>query len=164
MKKGALTPKQQRFIEEYPVDLNATQAAIRAGYSKKTAQEQGSRLLSNVMVAEAIAEVQAKRSERVSVSQDDVVKGLHGEATDKTDGSSHSARVSAWGLLGKHLNMFIDRRLVGTVNVNDMTEAQLIAFLGLEGLPEEEIAQRLHEFVDAGTAAGGNGDGRAGAR
>ncbi len=42
----ALTPKQRRFVEEYLVDLNATQAAIRARYSERTAQEQGSRLLS----------------------------------------------------------------------------------------------------------------------
>ena len=49
-----LTPKQQRFVEEYLIDLNATQAAIRAGYSEKTAQEQSSRLLSNVMVQEAV--------------------------------------------------------------------------------------------------------------
>jgi hypothetical protein len=42
--------KQRRFVDEYLVDLNATQAAIRAGYSPRTAQEQSSRLLSNVMV------------------------------------------------------------------------------------------------------------------
>ncbi len=164
MKNGGLTPKQQRFVDEYLVDLNATQAAIRAGYSRKTARFIGQQNLTKLYIAEAIANAQAKRSERVTVSQDDVVKGLHGEATDKADGSSHSARVSAWGLLGKHLNMFIDRRLVGTVNVNDMNEAQLIAFLGLEGLPEEEIAERVRTFIGAGSAAGGNGSGRPGPR
>ena len=51
-----LTDKQRRFVEEYLIDLNATQGAIRAGYSKKTAQEQSSRLLSNVMVQDAIAQ------------------------------------------------------------------------------------------------------------
>ena len=49
-----LTPRQQRFVQEYMVDLNGTQAAIRAGYSRKTAQEQASRLLSNVMVRDAV--------------------------------------------------------------------------------------------------------------
>lgn len=53
-----MTPKQQRFVEEYRLDMNATQAAIRAGYSEKTAQEQGSRLLSNVMIATAIKEAE----------------------------------------------------------------------------------------------------------
>jgi hypothetical protein len=43
-----LTPKQARFVQEYLIDLNATQAAIRVGYSKKTATEQASRLLTNV--------------------------------------------------------------------------------------------------------------------
>ena len=50
-----MTPKQARFVAEYLIDLNATQAAIRAGYSAKTAQVQGSRLLSNAMVAAAVA-------------------------------------------------------------------------------------------------------------
>jgi hypothetical protein len=89
---------------------------------------------------------------------------LHKEAKDETLGSSAS-RVTAWGLLGKHLNMFIDRRLVGTMNVNDMNEAQLLAFLGLDGLPEEEIARKLTELSLElfNTATAGNGGGRAGA-
>ena len=49
-----LTPKQARFIEEYLVDLNAKQAAIRAGYSVKSAHVEGSRLLINAKVAAAI--------------------------------------------------------------------------------------------------------------
>ncbi len=161
---GKLTPRQARFVDEYLIDLNATQAAIRAGYSAKNADKIGPELLGNTRVSAAIAEAQAKRSERITVSQDDVVKGLHAEATDKTNGSS-SSRVAAWGLLGKHLNMFIDRRLVGAMNVHDMNEAQLLAFLGLDGLPEEEIARKLTELTlelfDA--AAAGDGGGRAGA-
>ena len=53
--EGRLTPKQQRFIEEYVVDCNATQAAIRAGYSKKTANRIASHLLSKIDIQEAIA-------------------------------------------------------------------------------------------------------------
>jgi phage terminase small subunit len=57
-----LTPKQQRFVLEYLSNgLNATQAAIKAGYSAKTAQVQGSRLLSHVMVKEAVSEAKAKQ-------------------------------------------------------------------------------------------------------
>ncbi len=157
---GKPTPKQARFVEEYLIDLNATQAAIRAGYSANNADKIGSRLVGESRVSEAITEAQAKRSERVTVSQDDVVKGLHAEATDKIDGSS-SSRVAAWGLLGKHLGMFVDRRLVGTVKINDMNEAQLLALLGLDGLPEEEIAGKLEELADAAAATGGgNGSGR----
>lgn len=52
--KPALTPKQARFVAEYLVDLNATQAAIRTGYSAKTAKQQGSRLLTNAVISAAI--------------------------------------------------------------------------------------------------------------
>ena len=56
-----LTPRQARFVDEYLIDLNATQAAIRAGYSAKTAQTQSSRLLSNGMVQAAILDGMAER-------------------------------------------------------------------------------------------------------
>lgn len=62
-----LTPKQQRFCEEYLIDLNATQAAIRAGYSAKTAAQQGERLLRNVEAQKAIMEAKAERSERTQI-------------------------------------------------------------------------------------------------
>ena len=62
-----LTDKQELFCQEYLIDLNATQAAIRAGYSEKTAQEQSSRLLSNVMVTNRVAELKSTRSEKLAV-------------------------------------------------------------------------------------------------
>ena len=68
--KGGLNDKQQRFVEEYLVDLNGKQAAIRAGYSEKTAEQQASRLLSNVKVEEAIEEAKAERSERTKIDSD----------------------------------------------------------------------------------------------
>ncbi len=71
-----LTDKQQRFVEEYLIDLNATQAAIRAGYSVQTAQEQGSRLLSNVMVSREIEKAMAERSRRTGITQDRVLNEL----------------------------------------------------------------------------------------
>lgn len=71
-----LTPKQQRFVEEYLVDLNATQAAIRAGYSPKTANEQGARLLANVSVQAAIQEAMKARQTRTEITQDRVLAEL----------------------------------------------------------------------------------------
>jgi phage terminase small subunit len=71
-----LTIKQQCFVDEYLIDLNATQAAIRAGYSAKTADQQGSRMLANVKVQQAIAEQMAERSKRTGVNQDRVVLEL----------------------------------------------------------------------------------------
>jgi phage terminase small subunit len=73
---AALTPRQARFVEEYLVDLNATRAANRAGYSAKTCEQQGPRLLGNVGVASAIAGAQARRSTRTEITQDRVLVEL----------------------------------------------------------------------------------------
>lgn len=75
-KKIKLTEKQRQFVEEYLIDLNATQAAIRAGYSVKTAQEQGYQLLQKTSVQQAIAKLMAERSKRTGVNQDRVVLEL----------------------------------------------------------------------------------------
>lgn len=71
-----LNPKQQRFVAEYLVDLNATQAAIRAGYSAKGARVNGPRLLSNAVVAAAIQERQAKRIGKLELTADAVLGEL----------------------------------------------------------------------------------------
>ena len=71
-----LTPKQQCFVEEYLIDLNATQAAIRAGYSSASAGEQGSALLKNPKVRAHVDELLAERSRRTGVTQDRVVREL----------------------------------------------------------------------------------------
>jgi phage terminase small subunit len=71
-----LTPKQERFVAEYLIDLNATQAAIRSGYSVKTASSQGERLLRNVEVAKAITVAQKAREQRTEITQDRVLKEL----------------------------------------------------------------------------------------
>jgi phage terminase small subunit len=71
-----LRPRQQRFITEYLVDLNAKRAAIRAGYSAHTAEVQGPRLLRNVQVKGAVDDAIAAQSARVEVSADWVIKRL----------------------------------------------------------------------------------------
>ena len=104
-----LTPKQQRFVEEYLIDLNATQAAIRAGYSEKTAKEIGSENLTKPNIAKAIEEAQESLSNKTQLTVDMIVNGLLKEAQDYAEGSTQSARVSAWAHLGKHLGMFKDK-------------------------------------------------------
>ncbi len=69
-----LSPKQKRFVLEYLTDLNATRAAIRAGYSAHTATEQASRLLTNVNVAAAVAAAQDKRAESVGIEAERVLR------------------------------------------------------------------------------------------
>jgi len=71
-----MTEKQKRFCDEYLIDLNATQAAIRAGYSSRSADKIGSQLLGKTRVQEKIRESQAELRERNGITQDSVVKEL----------------------------------------------------------------------------------------
>lgn len=129
-----LTPKQQRFVEEYLIDLNATQAAIRAGYSEKTAKEIGSENLTKPNIQKAIEEAQNKRAERTEITQDYVLgniqkvveRCMQQEAVMARDGSpllvegpegdlaclfefKESGALKGLELLGKHLGMFKDK-------------------------------------------------------
>lgn len=74
--KASLSPKQQRFVAEYLVDLNATQAAIRAGYSRRTAEQQGPRLLGNAGVATAIQSGQAKKLDSLEFDAQRILQEL----------------------------------------------------------------------------------------
>lgn len=71
-----LTPKQEMFCKEYVVDINATQAAIRCGYSEKTAEQQASRLLSNAKVAQRVQELMDKRSAKTEITAEKILKRL----------------------------------------------------------------------------------------
>lgn len=71
-----LSPRRQKFVKEYLIDFNSTQAAIRAGYSPKDADVQGPRLLGSVGVKDAVAREQARLAARVDVKQEEVVREL----------------------------------------------------------------------------------------
>ena len=104
MSDSALTPKQARFVEEFLIDLNATQAAIRAGYSKHTASEQGSRLLSYAKVADAVGRGSANKSKRAKKSADWVIRRLEAEAKSKDN--TGAERISALDKLGRHHGIY----------------------------------------------------------
>ena len=125
-----LTDKQTAFVREYLVDLNATQAAIRAGYSERTASRIGPQLLEKTWVRETIEKAQAKRAQRVEVTQDYVLSNLvevvertmqRAPVTDRkgeqvTDEEGRAVWTfdakganRALELLGKHLGIFADR-------------------------------------------------------
>ncbi len=163
-----LTPKQQRFISEYLVDLNATQAAIRAGYAKKSADVEGSRLLVNAKVSAAIAAAQAKRSKRTEIDADYVLASIvetmerckqaepvtyqNGEPVmiDAPAGEiapaykfDAAAVLKGAELLGRHLAMFTDK--LETKNaVEDMTDEELDARIA-ELQREDELSGRRAE-------------------
>ena len=75
MNATKLTPKQQRFVEEYLIDLNSTKSAARAGYSEKTARQIGSENLSKPAIQEAIARAKRDRSEATKIDAEYVLQG-----------------------------------------------------------------------------------------
>jgi phage terminase small subunit len=109
MAKGKLSPKQALFVQEYLVDLNATQAAIRAGYSAKTANEQGSRLLVNVSISEAIHKAQQNRAKRIARTADDVLGDILRIGRKAEEVGEFGPALKAAELEGKHLGIFTDK-------------------------------------------------------
>lgn len=104
-----LTDKQAAFVDEYLVDMNASAAARRAGYSEKTAGYIGHENLKKPKIKEKLAKRRAQRQQRTEVTQDMVIEGLLKEARRDGEDSSHGARVGAWKALGKHLGLFVEQ-------------------------------------------------------
>jgi PBSX family phage terminase large subunit len=106
-----LTEKQKRFCEEYLVDLNATQAYRRAGYSARkddTARVEGSKLLTKPNIQKYLQELRAKQAARTGVSADFVVQELYRVAGSDPE-LKGSDKMKALELLGKHLGMFTEK-------------------------------------------------------
>lgn len=115
---------QRRFVDEYLVDLNASAAAKRAGYSARTAESQGARLLGNVKVAAVIAKAQAAVSERTEITQDWVIarlkdnhdRAMSAEPVLDREGNpigeyTYNGAVAnkSLELIGKHIGMWKDK-------------------------------------------------------
>lgn len=141
-----LEEQQQLFVREYIKDLHQTNAAIRANYSEKTAAQQASRLLSNVKIQNAIAELKTERNERLNIDADYVIKTIvdtiercsqarpvydkSGELVMVETPDGELAPVYKYDatnvlkgaeLLGRHLVMFTDKSEVqtdGNININ----------------------------------------------
>ena len=125
-----LTTKQQLFVDEYLVDLNATRAAIRAGYSEKTAEFQASRLLKNVKIEKMLSIRMKARERRTAITHDKVLEDIERIKQDAMqlvpdkDGNmtmaNHSAALKAAELQGRHLGMFNYKiEVAGTVSITD---------------------------------------------
>ena len=126
----ALNAKQKQFYKEYVVDANATQSAIRAGYSKKTAYSQGQRLLKHVEGKKYLAELMAEKESKLIADQDEVLKYLTSvlrgksqsteivvegvgdgcsEAREIKKAPSEKERLRAAELLGKRYGIYTDK-------------------------------------------------------
>jgi len=106
-----MTPKQRRFIDEYLIDGNATQAAIRAGYAGgKAAEVTGHRLLCNAKIASEIAKGEKARQKRTLIDQDWVIKKIVQTIEDCESGENRNPHAVLKGteLLGRTLAMFTD--------------------------------------------------------
>jgi len=116
-----LNPRQRLFVEEYLVDLNASQAAIRAGYSCKTAKVLGSILLKKVQVMEAVEQAKRERSERTQIHADWLLSRLAEEAladiADLYDENGGLKPVDQWPLIWR-------QGLVAAVEVKELFEGR----------------------------------------
>lgn len=126
MSEKKLTAKQQRFCDEYLIDLNATQAAIRAGYSEKTANRIGAENMTKLVIKEHIAERMAEKEKDLIADQDEVLKYLTSVMRGKSNASvlardsegadqviqkppDEKERLKAAELLGKRYGLYTDR-------------------------------------------------------
>ena len=130
MAENKLKPKQQRFCDEYLVDLNATQAAIRAGYSEKTARVIGAENLTKPAVKEYVEKRMKEKEEALIANQDEVLKYLTSvlrgesrasvvvvestgdfmsEARELQKAPDEKERLKAAELLGKRYSLFTDK-------------------------------------------------------
>lgn len=113
MPNPKLTHKQEMFCKEYLIDLNATQAAIRAGYSEKTAAKIGSENLQKPDITKTIQQLMNKRSKKVEIDADWVLKGIKDLTDMLIDSEDPKAAYKGFELAGKHLKLFTDKVELG---------------------------------------------------
>lgn len=115
----SLTLKQRRFVEEYPVDFNATAACVRAGYSPASAKDSGYENLRKQPIVDAITAVMAARSQATTVNRSWVMAQLvdvHNTAKPKEAASHQAIRLRALELIGKHVDVRAFRAGLGFSN------------------------------------------------
>jgi len=149
-----MNAKQAAFVREYLIDFNATQAALRAGYSEKAAQQTGSRLLLNAVIAQAIEDAQAKLARRTETTLAGLVAdcvevqelALQGTpAMDRYGNSTGqvvrqlSAAKAAIELRAKLTGFLIERRENTNKSIDEMNEAELKAELAKEQAKQAKL-------------------------
>ncbi|PJL44737.1 terminase small subunit [Stenotrophomonas maltophilia] len=150
-KAVVLTPKQQRFVQEYLQDHNGTQAAIRAGYSEKTAKQQGSRLLTEPRIQAAVRAGQKKVAKKAEVTVDSLMAELEQARKLALKEKQASAAVTATMGKGKLAGLLVEKHkhsgAIGTYNLKDLSDDDL-----------DRLEQILGPLADAGGDPGGAGE------
>lgn len=123
-----MTPKQKKFVAEYLKDANATQAAIRAGYSEKTARSIGQENLTKPDIAEAVSKAQNKVLKSIEIDATEVLKELSiiARTNIPVDQIKASDKLSALDKLGKHLGMFKETHEHKNRTVTEMSNEELV--------------------------------------
>lgn len=104
-----LTAKQNSFVQEYLVDLNGAQAAIRAGYSVNSAKQIATENLSKLYLQDAIQQAMEERQKRTQITQDWVLNGIKDLTDELVKSESPAAAYKGFELAGKHLKLFTDK-------------------------------------------------------
>lgn len=146
-----LTPKQQRFVQEYLQDHNGTQAAIRAGYSESTARQQGSRLLTDPRVLAAVRAGQQKVAKKAEVTVDSLMAELEQARKLALKEKQASAAVTATMGKGKLAGLLVEKHkhsgAIGTYDLKNLSDDDL-----------DRLEQILGPLADAGGDPGGAGE------
>lgn len=125
-----MTPKQQAFVNEYLIDLNATQAAIRAGYSVKTAEVIANQLIKKTLVRAAINKAQCQRADKAELNAEWVLNRLQRIADvcmkeDERGRIDSAGAAKATELIGKHLAMFTEKK---EIDIGERTSQLLTVY------------------------------------
>ena len=150
----ALTAKQQRFVAEYLIDGNATQSAIRAGYSKATAKAIGHENLTKPDVAAEIAAKQAKINVKLEITAEKVLRDLEDARTKALEAGQFTAAIRASELQGKSLpgGLFSDNvnnKVEDITSRTPLDRARRIAFLLATAQREAKQAQAIPATPEA---------------
>lgn len=112
MTKRKLTERQRAFVEEYIVDLNGTQAAIRAGYAERNARTTAAKLLANSNIQERLSKKKSQRSERTKINADYVLMRLteidQMDAIDILDDNDNLLPISKWPAIWRQMISGLD--------------------------------------------------------
>lgn len=131
-----LTPRQELFCHEFLKDLNATGAAIRAGYSKNNASKNAYMLTKDPNISERLAELKAEQTKRTKIEADDILRRLVRISEKTEQEGDYNAAIRSLELLGKHQAMWTDK------SINETTVTNAFA----TGNSQEDIARDVERL------------------